>query len=83
MNEETPRCRECEGLYLVPPSCDYIVGFYKPDCLNCPIDNEKSRRKKRDYQIFRKALVLSVETVIQAKPIGWQAKREVVESHIA
>jgi len=49
--QETVRCRECEGLYLVPPYCDYTVSFSNPDCLNCSIDNEKSRQKKREKMI--------------------------------
>jgi len=53
--QDSMRCRECEGLYLVPPGCDYTVGFTDPDCLNCPIDNEKSREKKwevRPYELI-------------------------------
>ena len=46
----TMSCRECEGLYLVPPYCGYTVSFSNPDCLNCSIDNEKSRQKKREKQ---------------------------------
>ena len=44
---EPMRCRECEGLYLVPPYCGYTVSFSNPDCLNCSVDNEKSRLRKQ------------------------------------
>lgn len=40
------RCRECEGLYLVPPGCDYTIIFSDPDCEHCEINNEQSRKKK-------------------------------------
>lgn len=46
--QETMRCRECEDLFLVPRGCDYTVTFSDPDCLNCLIDNEKSRKKKAE-----------------------------------
>jgi hypothetical protein len=52
------RCRECEGLFLVPSGCSYSVSFSNPDCgaclkehpeyLDTPSDNLKEWLRKNE-----------------------------------